>query len=274
MILYLFLALINVSYADPSWKWANAIKIVDKHEFYTNNEIIVRPKGAWQTLFGVVYNDPNLKPLKDCLYYKVPGDTEAGTLKLKTISADKPCGEFLYSPGDQEWTGLKALQFTVTDKIMSVSITNAQFQIEKWDALLFNVFENPEPKALMSSAEYRSPPVMYLTPYKGVATIHPEKGKPLEDKKLCHDVNEVCEEKSPSVCSQCSNGWYEIPNGCPQGPKYCGDIGCGQKTQPACRRGMRYQREEKTYNCVEDSSFVFCAKGLSVQCQGNLPYCF
>jgi hypothetical protein len=274
MILYLFLALMNVSYADPSWKWANAIKIVDKHEFYTNNEIIQRPKSSWQTLFGVLYHDSNLKTLKDCVYYKVPGDGEAGTLKLKTVAADKACEEFLFSPGDQEWKNLKAVQYNLTDRLLSVSITNAKFEIEKWEVPLFNVFENPEPKLLMSSAEYRSPPVMYLTPYKGVATIHPVKGEALIDKKLCHDVNEICEEKSPSVCSQCSNGWYEIPNGCAQGPKYCGDLGCGQKAQPACRRGMKYQRVEKIYNCTEDSSFAYCAKGFSVQCQGNLPYCF
>ena len=274
MMLYLFLSLINVSYADPSWKWTNAIKIVDKHEFYTNNEIIVRPKNSWQTLFGVLYHDSNLKTLKDCLYYKVPGDGEAGTLKMKTIPAEKPCEEFLFAVGDQEWKGLKALQYSLDDKLLSVSLTTAQFQVEKWDVPLFNVFSHPEPKLSMSSAEYRSPKVMYLTPYKGMATIRPEKGSPLSDKKLCHDVNEICEEKSPSICSECSNGWYEIPNGCPEGPKYCGNLGCGQKSQPACRRGIMYQREEKVYNCVEDSSFAYCSKGLTLQCQGNLPYCF
>ena len=274
MMLYLLLALMNVSYADPSWKWANAIKIVDKHEFYKNNEIIERPKNSWQTLFGVLYHDSNLKTLKDCVYYKVPGEDEAGILKLKTVAADKACGEFLYAPGDQEWKNLKAVQYSLTEQILNVSITTGKFEIEKWDVPLFNVFENPEPKLLMSSAEYRSPPVMYLTPYKGAAAIHPVKGTALADKKLCHDVNEVCEEKSPSICSQCSNGWYEVPNGCAQGPKYCGDLGCGQKAQPACRRGMKFQRVEKTYNCVEDSSFAYCAKGFTVQCQGNLPYCF
>lgn len=274
MIFYLFFALINVSMADPSWKWTNAIKIVDKHEFYTNHEIIARPINSWQTLFGILYHDPNLKTLKDCLYYKVPGNGEAGTLKIKAIPSDKACGEFLYAAADQEWQGLKALQYSLDDKLLSVSLTNAQFQIEKWDVPLFNVFEHPEPKILMSSAEYRSPKVIYLTPYKGVATIRPEKGNPLADKKLCHDVNELCEEKTPSICSQCANGWYEIPNGCPEGPKYCGNLGCGLKSQPACRRGMMYQRVEKVYNCAEDSSFAYCSKGLTLQCQGNLPYCF
>lgn len=272
MILYFILLLINTVQADPTWKWSNATKIVEKHEFYLNNEIIVKPKDSWQTLFAVLYHDSNLKTFKDCIYYRVPGE-EPGILKIKTLEATKKCEEFLYQPGDQEWKDLKALQFSVLDNLMSISLTNDKFQIEKWDVPLFNVFEHPEPKGLMSSAEYRSPKMIYLTPYKGVLQVKPLSAVPLLDKKICHDINEDCTEKAPTVCSQCAQGWYEIPNGCPQGPKFCGVQECGLKNQPACRRGVKWQHREYEFNCREDHSFAYCAKGLTIQCQGNLPYC-
>jgi hypothetical protein len=272
MILYLFLIILNVAQADPTWKWSNALKIVEKHEFYENNEVLIKPKNSWQTLFAVLYNDSNLKTLKDCIFYKVPGE-EKGILKIKTMAADKNCGDQLFLPGDQEWKNLKAVQFSVQDNFLSISMTNEQFQIEKWDVPLFNVFEHPQAKGLMSSAEYRSAKVIYLTPHKNDLKVKPQIAVSLTDKKICHDINEDCEEKSPSVCSQCSGGWYEIPNGCMQGPKYCGSIECGLKNQPACRRGMKYQKTDTKYGCREDNSFAYCAKGLIIQCQANLPYC-
>lgn len=266
------LSLVNFSYADPTWKWTNATTIVEKHEFYKNNEIIVKPKNSWQILFAVVYKDPNLRTLKDCLFYRVPGD-EAGVLKLKITTALRPCEDHVFEAGDQEWKDLKALQYSIEEKLLTVNITNAQFHIENWVVPLFNNFKNPVPKPLMSSAEYRAPKVLYLTPYKGSEVLRPERSTGLKDKTLCHEISEDCQEKAPSTCSQCEQGWHEIPNGCPVGPKFCGVLACGKKGQHACRRGLKYQRAEKTYTCRENSTFAYCAKGLAVQCQGNLPYC-
>ncbi len=272
MIIYFLLAIMNLASADPTWKWSNAIKIVEKHEFYLDNEIIIKPKNSWQTLFAVVYSDSTLKTFKDCIYYRVPGDGP-GILKLKTITADIKCDDYLYQPGDKEWKNLKAVQYSVQNNLLSISLTNEQFQIERWDVPLFNIFVHPEPKALMSSAEYRSPKVFYLTPHKGDLRVRPQGSIQLADRQICHRVTEDCVEQEPSSCTQCAGGWYEIPNGCAQGPKYCGSIECGLKNKPACRRGMKYQKTQTTFSCRENHSFAYCAKGLNVQCQGNLPYC-
>lgn len=272
MILYIVLIALNVARADPTWKWSNAIKIVEKHEFYVNNEILLKPKDSWQTLFAVLYKDSNLKTFKDCIFYRIPGQ-EKGILKIKTIGAEKKCADQLYLQGDQEWKNLRGVQFSIQDNFLSISLTNQQFQIEKWDVPLFNSFENPKVKTLMSSAEYRSPRMIFLTPHKSDLKILPQLAVPLPNNKICHDISENCEQKTPSVCSQCAGGWYEIPNGCAQGPKYCGIQECGLKHQPACRRGMKYQRVDTKYSCRDDHSFAYCARGLDVQCQGNLPYC-
>lgn len=270
-ILLLFLS-ISAAIADPSWKWTNAIDVVEKHEFYQNNQIIDRPKDIWQTLFAVRYHDSNLKTFKDCVFYKVPG-IELGILKIKTIPEEKRCEDFIHAPGDNQWSGLKALQFSYEQGQLTVSLTDEKFQITRWDVPLFNVFQKPEPKMLMSSAEYRSAKLLFLQPYKGQQPSSPL--KPIEQNKLkqCHEVSDDCQEIKPSSCSLCPNGWYEVPNGCAQGPKFCGSVICGTKGAPACRRGMNWQRQNKTYRCREDSSFAYCARGLRIQCEGNLAYC-
>lgn len=272
MIMLILLLMGGLGFADPSWKWVNAVKVVEKHEFYTDNEVIKKPQNSWQTLFAIVYHDSNLNAFKDCVFYRVPGE-ESGVLKIKTINEKQKCESFLFEKTDQEWKDLKALQYSIKDNYLSLSLTNSKYEIERWDIPLFNVFENPKPKSLMSSAEYRSPKVIYLTPYKGRLSVWPRKAPVLEDKKLCHDISEDCQEKSLSTCGLCPQGWFEVPNGCPQGPKFCGRMICGLKNRPACRRGMKYQRTEKKFHCREDASFAYCAKGLSIQCQGNLPYC-
>lgn len=270
---FLWLFLFSVfAFADPSWKWTNAMKVVERHEFYANNEILIKPKGVWQTLFGVVYRDASLKVHKDCIYYRIPGE-EAGELKIKSLSEKSPCDSHIFESAEQTIKGIKALQFSVSSSFLNVSITNSNFETEKWDIPLFNVFEPPAPKPLMSSAEYRSPKMIFLTPYKGLELARPEKNIPLPVKTKCHDIGEDCKARGPSTCSSCAEGWYEIPNGCPQGPKFCGQHACGQKGQPACRRGMKYQRQEKTFSCRDDDSFAFCAKGFRLSCEGSLAYC-
>jgi hypothetical protein len=272
-MIVLFCAFLSLlSFANPTLKWSNTIEIVEKHEFYKNNEVITKPENSWQVLFAVVYRDSNMVTFKDCLFYRVPG-LESGILKLKTISAEKSCSEFIFTEGQQEWTGLKSLQFSIENSFLSLNITNSKYETEKWDIPFFNVYQRPIPKILSNSAEYRSPQFIFLNPHKGNEPITPQKGLALKDKTICHNVTDTCEEKSPSVCYQCEHGWFEIPNGCQQGPKFCGPSECGLKHQPACRRGMKYQRKTAEFDCRSDQSFAYCAKGLSIQCQGNLPYC-
>jgi hypothetical protein len=271
MIMVLLTILSSLVLADPTWKWTNAIDIVEKHEFYQNNEIIQKPKDVWQTLFAVRYHDSNLKTSKDCVFYKVPGQ-EVGILKIKTIPENLKCESAIYQAADQEWRDLKALQFSIQKNLLSLNLTDAKFVITTWNVPLFNVFEKPVPKILMSSAEYRAARILFLKPYKGKLIVRPEKSK-AQNHKQCHMVTEDCRETSPSLCHLCPQGWYEIPNGCSQGPKFCGTIICGTKGAPACRRGYIWQRKDQSYSCRDDSSFAYCAKGLKIQCEGNLPYC-
>lgn len=264
---FLFLSLLAIAEEPLSWSYATGIQ--DKHEFYQNNEVITSPKDAWQLLFSVSYIDGKLNKLKDCVFYKVPGE-ESGILKIKTTIFFESCDKFVLEPGDREIQNIRSLQYSISGKKVDINYTLKNFKSGKWSTELLSSAGTDVPKMHSSSLEYKSPKIILLAPEVKL----PTQAIPLlEDGILCHDVNEDCEISSPSTCSQCGNGWYEIPNGCRIGPKYCGILKCGLKDQPACRRGMEWQRSEENFDCRTNSSFAYCAPGLSVACEGKKAFC-
>lgn len=268
IILILTLGLSHASY--PEW-WEAGLGVVDKHEFYIPNQEIVKPKDSWQVLFAVTYADRNLHKLKDCVIYRVPG-LQPGALKIKSVKISDDCHKEILTPGDREIQNVSKLKYQFKISGFSVEFDLPKYKSEKWEVEYANTFIPMKPELLMSSAEAKAPKVIFLAPVKVLKESH-SNAPSLEDHKICHPISDDCEEGSPSICTQCTNGWYEIPNGCQEGPKYCGVDRCGEKNQPACRRGVRYQRVRKKYDCREDHSFAYCAKGLDVQCEGSLAYC-
>lgn len=266
-ILIIFLSYSIKANEPLHWAYINAVS--DRHEFYKNNEVISKPKDAWQILFSLQYIDSGLKKLKDCVYYLVPGESP-GVLKIKTMSASTSCDESILSSGDREVKNIKSLQFAVTEKGIDLDFTLADFQNHKWQAKLPASSGVRVPKMQTSSAEYKSAKILLLAPEQNTKVPKVDNYKP---KTLCHNINEDCMEVSPSFCSQCPEGWYEIPNGCSEGPKYCGVLECGGKDQPACRRGMKWQRKELDFDCRTNSSFAYCSKGLTIACEGKKAFC-
>ncbi|MGE3610347.1 MAG: hypothetical protein AB7I27_12215 [Bacteriovoracaceae bacterium] len=269
MIFLLLLASLNL-FADGPDYWNSALEVVEKHEFYKNNELITKPSGTWQTLFALIYPSKELEIIKECVYYKIPSQ-EDGVLKTKRMKKEDRCDQYLLSEGDQIWPNVKALQFFLDEKSLAINLTFEKYKTEKWNYTFINLFKRPGPNLLQSSSEFKSPKVIFLAPVSS-----PIKTKTLalnKNSKICHTINDDCQEQAPSTCSKCPEGWYEIPNGCPQGPKYCGILECGGRNQPACRRGMRYQMQDKKFECRTDSSFAYCSKGLNVVCEGALAFC-
>lgn len=265
MVFLLFLSLL--AGAEAPRKWENAKSIVERHEFYTNGEMITKPRDSWQVLFGLTFLDASFRLSKDCVYYRVPGD-EPGKIKVRTLPADIDCAREVLANGDLETDGVTDLvMITTTDSIV-LDFTHAGKK-EKWEARILQDWKRPELKPLLSSAEFKSPSIIPLAPSR-------EKHSrliALKNETLCHDVGADCEEKSPSLCQDCEFGWYEIPNGCSSGPKYCGTIKCGGKGLPACRRGTVWQRKEIPHDCRINSSFAWCSPGLTVNCEGDRAYC-
>lgn len=271
MIWILLLSLFSIAHADAPLHWNHLSEINERHEFYGDNESIIKPKDSWQTLFSVGYTNIELKRLKDCVFFRVPG-IDPGVLKIKTVSALEACDKFILSPGDKEWNEIRSLHFSTSGDKISIEMTFPKYKTEKWAVEVQNKFVKPEPKMFMSSVELKSPKLIMLAP-KNTA-VQTSKVQKLKVNTICHNINEDCTELSPSICSQCDEGYYEIQNGCAVAPKYCGREECGGKDKPACRRGFKWQRKElENLDCRVDSSFAYCSKGLSVVCQGHQAFC-
>jgi hypothetical protein len=266
MMIFIFI-LSALTFADPPGRWEFATAIVEKHEFYTNGEVVTKPANSWQSLFAVSYLDSSFRNLKDCVFYRVPGD-EPGKIKIKTLTGEKDCNSEILSPGDSEIENISNLRFMTSDNSASVDFLR-ETKNESWKVSASKEWKKPEPKLLMSSADFKSSRMIYLAPAReSVVRL-----SPLKDGVICHDINLDCEEISRSKCDQCENGWTEIPNGCVNAPKMCGATGCGSKDLPACRRGVVWQRKEVDSDCRMDASFAWCAKGLLVNCDGDKAYC-
>lgn len=261
----------SMAFAEEPLHWSHALKVVDRHEFYKNNENIVKPQDGWQLLFSILYLDRNINLLKDCVFFKVPGQ-ELGILKIKAIASDISCDQFILAPGDKEVKNIKTLHFFTEEKKVLINYSLSDFSAKRWEALLQTTNSKAAPVLGQSSADFISSPVLYLSNESQLsnASSYPF----LKDGTLCHNVNDSCQIISPSICHQCREGWYEIPNGCKVGPKYCGYLRCGQKNGPACRRGMKWQNpSNENFDCRIDSSYAYCSSGLTIQCEGNKAYC-
>lgn len=266
MILLILLTTL-FSFADSPGRWEYARSIVDRHEFYTNGEEVTKPANSWQVVFAVTFLDSSFRNLKDCVYYRVPGD-EAGKIKIRTLSGDKDCSSEILAPGEKEFDNISKFRFFINERSVLVEFIRNTKPVS-WEISFLQDWKKPEARSLLSSADFRSPRMIFLSPAQDTRV----QLQALKDGTICHEINQDCQVKTPSRCHKCEHGWQEIPNGCLSGPKICGAISCGRKDLPACRRGMIWQRKEIQFDCRIDSSFAWCAKGLSVNCDGDKAYC-
>jgi hypothetical protein len=250
--------------------WDHIHEVSDRHEFLKSNETVTQPQDTWQTLFSLVYLDQNVQKVKDCIFFKVPGK-DPGILKIKSIAYDQLCDTYLLNHGDKEFKGIKTLQFSASEEEVKISYSTMDFKSKNLTALLQKKDSPIITTMHLSSAEYKHPKVLFLA--SKLIQGDPSKQSFKKDHEICHNIDEDCSEVSPSDCSDCERGWYEVPNGCPKGPKYCGIQICGVRNAPACRRGMKWQRKESVFDCQSDSSFAYCSKGLSIQCEGRKAFC-
>ncbi len=270
MIFFYIFSFILSLQADVPNHWSYIYEIHDRHEFYQNDEIIVKPKDSWQTLFSLTYIDRDLTAVKDCVFFKVPG-VDSGTIKIKTIHLNDKCDDYLLKNGEKEIAAIKSLKYSIKENGIELTFIkdsnkkeNLTIQLNKKNKKLQNLFG-------LSSAEYKSAKFILLAPKTNLKPSSRETY--LKVGSECLEVNDDCEIKSPSQCHRCEKGWYEIPNGCSHGPKYCGQLSCGGKNQPACRRGMKWQKSNDEFDCRTNSTFAYCSRGLSIQCEGRKAYC-
>lgn len=266
-MIYFFLLISFLANAASPRKWEMAKGIVERHEFYENDEVISKPQNSWQVLFALTFIDSNFILSKDCVYYRVPGD-ELGKLKIKSVPFEAECNSQILSAGDVELDQVTNVSLFTEENALKLSFKQNN-KNESWTLSTVSDWKKPEPKLLLSSADYKSPPMIYLASGSAVG----KKPIGIQDGILCHNIASDCQELSSSTCKNCDHGWVEIPNGCSVGPKVCGVSLCGSKDQPACRRGTQWQRKGETYDCRSDTSFAWCSGNLTIVCDGDKAYC-
>jgi hypothetical protein len=269
-VILLYLLLSFVTFAAAPLQWSSYYDVRNRHEFYKNNEDLLKPKDSWQALFAVAYLDRNLNLIKDCVYYRIPGDLP-GVLKIKTTFGSDDCEKYLLAEGTKTWEKLKALKFSIEEGKFWIDLNFEDYRSERWEIVSKNNWARPSRLNGLSSREVKGPKLIYLSSESLGKNLSVQALKKNGD--LCHAINDECQELSASSCDTCPEGWYEIPNGCSRGPKYCGVLNCGKKNQYACRRGMRWQRKDQKFDCRVDSSFAYCSGDLKVQCEGQRAIC-
>ncbi len=269
IFLFLMLLLGNAISAPVPGHWDHVIEVTDRHEFYQNGALVVKPRNAWQTLFSLVYYDRNLSRQKDCVFYRVPGD-DSGILKVLAVSPDERCDDFYFRDQGLQIDDVRSLRFNISETGIWLEVLRGEKRF-RWDVVLPGAFKKPLPISGLSSSDFKAPGLILLAP--AVANTQ-RKLRPFpKNDSICHGINEDCTEAAPSTCGSCESGWYEIPNGCAVGPRFCGVLRCGKKNGPACRRGLRWSRSDDEFDCRTNSSFAYCASGLTVVCEGRKAYC-
>lgn len=262
--------------------WGDLIAIQEKHDFLLPHKSFEATPDTWQTLFSLKSYNDQLQILKDCIYYKVPGKKK-GKLLILSINKNMSCNDFLFknissnkflssSKKKIVFTHLVDLQFSLNQKKLVLNLHFSNFSTVKIEGhfipkmnLEKNLLKKPQ---FLSSTSFSKQSVVLVTRKK----VHHEIRK-LENGVLCHDVSSDCKEKSLHRCYQCQNGFIEIPNGCLNAPKVCGEMECGQKNSPACPRGLSWNQANVPTDCRIDHSFAFCEEGLQVTCEGEKAYC-
>lgn len=272
MVLFTFLIAASAAATDMQvWakNWLTGTAIVDQHQGYTSGDVIQRPAGTWQLLYGVVrVKGPAEDSVKDCVWVKVP-TAQDGALKIVSVARTEPCADNWDQAGWVHLQNLRAVQFSIEKNKVKFWITDQSGRVQQFKTELLNLRTRTAPMLFDASAPARIIPGVFLfAPNSSIALPVP---KDLTGGIADEYPSAACSFEDGS-CERCRWGVYRVRNG-KAFDYYCGVDRCGQKNAPACDRGVTWQRLRKNYSCRADQSYAFCAPGLKVECVGEQAVC-
>lgn len=265
--LLLLLPLMALADEGETWakRWFTVSEVVERHEGYSNNEVIKKPEGTWQLLYGVIRSDEAPAGLsKDCLWIKVPSQDD-GELRVVPVNPSSTCANSWEERAAIVVSGLKAIQSSQEGSEAKLWLTLSTGRVLTWKIRFINKVNERTPVLYDSSARTRAYPGAFF--FAPNADITGAKARDL--------IGEIGDEypKNPctfkdGTCQRCRWGVYQVAS-----DYFCGIDRCGQKNQPACQRGTRWQRTRNEFSCRADDSHVFCGPGLRVECEGERAIC-
>ena len=265
-------------------------------KLWKSEEIISGPKKNWQYLLGYdSWSKEDFKTSRFCLFVLIPNSKrkKTGKLKLVETSINKNC--LGTERAEAAWVlphvrSLKTVMAGPSSKLIFEGyIKNSEHsrgQKIYWAFPLYNIAMDDMPSKILRPSHHskryahsrertyqRGPRVMGLKRFVQEQVVD---GRILDQKdKLCHQINEHCEQVINYQCDECLGGWYEVRgNGCPGGGnKYCGINRCGEKNRPACNGGSILSVHQVKKECLSDSPIGICQEGLKVECVNGQLVC-
>ena len=254
------LACVSEKEEDLSLRWLNATEILNKNPHFLEGVVITRPEGTWQSLFILEKNDKK----QDCVFFKIPSQTEKGILKIKGLPVNEKCENLLLDKGDVSIQNISEFSYKKNSKALTFLINNKEYKFHFLNSAL-----QDQPYALFEGdySDHKSE-IRFLGKEITQREI-------LKQGEFCHRYKDDCSEEIAFQCDRCENGVFTqvINSSCQKGyAKICGDISCGELNAPACIRGFGASGLKEEY-CVQDSPLGFCREGLRVRCVDGALIC-
>jgi len=269
-ILMLMIPLFAFASAEKwSKEWRTVMSVQEQHSGYQSGDVLKKPAGTWQLLLSVLRAGRAIDGLaKDCVWVFIPNQDD-GIFKITTVRPTESCVDKWESYGWIEEKNLRAIQFVLQSTTAQFWLTDKSGRVHTWKTEFLNTVKFADYKLFDSSVEKRKVPgVFFFSPDSPIDIKH---GSELIGKIEDEYPQSPCSYKDGS-CLRCRFGVYRVKAG-DETNYYCGIDRCGEKNQPACERGVTWQRLRQTFTCRGDNSHVYCLPGLKVECVGEQAIC-
>lgn len=246
-------------------RWFTVSAVVERHDGYENNESIKKPEGTWQLLYGVIRTqEAPVGLVKDCLWVKVPRDND-GELRVVPVTPGRSCANTWEDAAAIEVRSLRSIQSLQEGSEAKLWLTLSSGRVLAWKARFINKVNERAPVLFDSSARSRSYPGAFF--FAPNADVTGAKARDLIGDFTDEYPTNPCTFKD-GTCQRCRWGIYRVAT-----DYFCGVDHCGEKNQPACHRGVRWQRTRSEFSCRSDDSYIYCGPGLRVECEGERAIC-
>lgn len=259
-------------YLETNKRWMAATHIKWKSPHYKQDQKILKPEGTWQPIIEVEFIDLNFTEVSDCLFYKVPENTDDGEIKVVANRSRVECKDLVAEDGYANIKGIINFGYESFIKIKDKVQLVLKVDTDRLKYQFLNLKDTTSDMKLLDSSVDKT----VVTGAQISSEVNYKVNIPdLPEGTVCYDVNDKCEVVVKDKCKRCKFGAYKsISSKCDRSfRKTCGMNKCGQKNQVACIRGYIASGLEPDAYCINDSPVGFCGKGLRVVCLNGTLVC-
>ena len=212
------------------------------------NSPIIEPRGLTQHIITLYHLDSQFKQVKDCILYSIPKKYHPGEVIVTTVAKNESCQQSIIKKPIYENKNVFNFAFSTAPKQVTLFIDDVELEIK---------LQNTNETTKISLIKTQKNNFIY------------------EEKTLCLDVNDQCQEIVNRNCQLCPTGSYQvIASNCKtKMRKYCGTKACGGLDEPACLRGWKASGYRGDY-CNADSPIAYCKKPYRVFCLDGELFCY